>query len=251
VRFEASIDAFSAALVAPEAAPPTQTRGRQGRPDAKRFSVYRNNVAVGLIGALEARFPVTLRLVGAEFFRAMARAYIAVEKPRDALIIHYGASFPDFIEAFEPARALAYLPDVARLESAWVESYHAAEALALTLAALAEFPAERLADARVGSHPSTRLLRSQYPAASIWAAHQGEGEPQPPARWIAEDILITRPDADVFTRVLPAGGYDFARMLLSGETIAVAAANVEAEGFDPGAHLVGLIEAGAIVAILL
>ena len=52
----------------------------------------------------------------------MARAYIAVEKPRDALIIRYGASFPDFIAAFEPARDLAYLPDVAKLESAWVRS---------------------------------------------------------------------------------------------------------------------------------
>ena len=172
VRFEASIDAFSAALVAPEAPPPAQTLGRVGRPDVKRFSVYRNNVAVGLIASLEARFPVTLRLVGAEFFRAMARAYFAAEKPRDAMLIRYGARFPDFAEAFEPARALAYLPDVARLENAWVESYHAAEAPALTLAELAGFPAERLAEARVSFHPSARLLRSSFPAASIWAAHR-------------------------------------------------------------------------------
>ena len=81
MRFEASIDAFSAALVAPEAAPPTQTRGRQGRPDSKRFSVYRNNVAVGLIGALEARFPVTLRLVGAGVL-AQWRAPISPSRSR-------------------------------------------------------------------------------------------------------------------------------------------------------------------------
>jgi hypothetical protein len=251
VRFEASIDAFSAALVAREAAPPPQTLGRLGRPDTKRFSVYRNNVAVGLIGSLEARFPVTRRLVGAEFFRAMARAYISGEKPRDALIIRYGASFPTFVETFEPARELAYLPDVARLENAWVESYHAAEAPGLTLAALAGFPAERLAEAKVSFHPAAKLLRSSFPAASIWAAHQGEGEPRAPARWIGEDALVVRPNADVSMRILPDGGYDFARKLLAGETIEAAAANVDAEGFDPGAHFVGLIEAGALTAVLL
>ena len=40
------------------------TRGRMGAPDARRFAVYRNNVAVGLIGALEARYPVSRRIAG-------------------------------------------------------------------------------------------------------------------------------------------------------------------------------------------
>ena len=86
----------------------------------------------------------------------MARAYIAAEKPRYALIIHYGESFPDFIEAFEPARELAYLPDVARLESAWVESYHAAEARLCRWRLSPNFPRERLSGARVS--PFTRRL---------------------------------------------------------------------------------------------
>ena len=30
-----------------------QTRGRMSAPDARRFAVYRNNVAVGLISALD------------------------------------------------------------------------------------------------------------------------------------------------------------------------------------------------------
>ena len=42
---------------------------------ALRFAVYRNNVAVGLSDALAARFPVICRLVGADFFAAMARLH--------------------------------------------------------------------------------------------------------------------------------------------------------------------------------
>ena len=46
-------------------------------------------------------------------------------------------------------------------------------------------------------------------------------------------------------RVLPPGGYDFARALFAGATLAEAAETLAGEGFDPGSHVVGLIEAGA------
>ena len=75
--FEATISAFAAALGEPSASPPAMTRGRLGAPDARRFSVYRNNVAVGLIGALEARYPASRRIAGDDVFRAIARAFVA------------------------------------------------------------------------------------------------------------------------------------------------------------------------------
>jgi hypothetical protein len=67
--FSSAIDAFAEALTDPKRAPPAGTMGREGGPDARRFAVYRNNVAVALIGAIEARYPVTRRLVGDAFFR--------------------------------------------------------------------------------------------------------------------------------------------------------------------------------------
>ena len=77
MRFETTISAFAAALIDPSLPPPAFALGRNATPDAKRFAVYRNNVAVGLIGAIEARYPVTRRLVGDDFFRAMAGAFVA------------------------------------------------------------------------------------------------------------------------------------------------------------------------------
>jgi len=243
--FEATIDAFARALGDPARPAPPQTWGREGRPDARRFAVYRNNVAVGLIGAIEARYPVARRLVGEEFFRAMARAFIAEEKPRSPVLIHYGDNFPDFVAGFEPARGIAYLADVARLENAWVEAYHAAEAPALALAALAEIDPEDFGALRFSPHPAARLLRFAHPAASIWAAHQGEGEPHPPEDWRAEEALVARPEADVRVRILPPGGFEFAEALLAGAALAEAAEKSAGDGFDPGAHVVGLVEAGA------
>jgi len=246
MSFESTISAFETALVDPAAPPPDMTLGREGRPDARRFAVYRNNVAVGLIKSLEVRFPVTRRLVGDDFFRGMARAYIAANKPKSAVLIVYGAEFPDFVRGFEPARELAFLPDVAALENAWVEAYHAAEAEPWPLASLAEVAPERLEELRFIPHPAARLARFETSAASLWSAHQGEGEPEAPRIWAPEDVLITRPQADVLVRALPGGGHDFFAALRDGATLGQAAAALIEAGADPGAHLVGLIEAGAI-----
>ncbi len=248
--FNATIDAFAAALGSPSSPPPGDTHGREGVPDARRFSVYRNNVAVSLIGAMEARFPVTHRLVGDEFFRAMARAYTARHKPASAVIIHYGAGFADFIATFEPAQDVPYLADVARFENAWVEAYHSAEAEPLEFTALAAIDPERVIDLRFAFHPAVRLLRSQFPVGSIWAGHQGGGEVTRPREWVGEATLITRPDADVLVRILPPLGYEFAEALRSGATLAEAHARMQSDDFDPGAHLVGLIEAGALTHFL-
>ena len=247
--YSQTIEAFAHALADPTCAPPAQTMGRESGPDARRFAVYRNNITVSLIAAMEARYPVTRRLVGQEFFRAMAGAFVAHHKPRSAVILHYGADFPDFIAQFEPACDLAYLADVARLENAWVEAYHSAEGEPLTVAALAAVDPAMLGDLRLTFHPAARLLRSDHPMASIWAAHQGEGEAKPPDHWRGEETLVTRPHAEVRVRVLPAGGYSFAHTLQGGATLGEAHSAMDFEGFDPGSHLIGLTEAGAILGL--
>lgn len=244
--FEATIASFAGALVNPTRPAPAATQRRDGRLVERRFAVYRNNVAVALIGALEARYPVVRRLTGDDFFRAMAGAFVATQKPRTPALMLYGDGFPDFVAGFPPAGAIPFLADVARLENAWVEAYHAAEADALGLDALTAIAPDALEALRFRPHPAARLLRFSHPAASIWAASQDEGEPRAPAVWSAEEALVARPDADVFVRVLPPGGFAFAAALFSGASLGEAAARAAAEGFDPGAHLVGLIEAGAL-----
>jgi hypothetical protein len=247
---EATIASFACALLDLSRPAPAATRRGDERPVERRFAVYRNNVAVALIGAIEARYPVVRRLVGDDFFRAMAGAFVAAQKPRSPALIHYGDGFPAFIAGFPPAEAVPYLADVARLESAWVEAYHAADADPLGLDALAAIAPDGLEALRFRPHPAARLLSFVHPAASIWEASQGDGEPRPPTVWAAEEALVARPDADVFVRVLPPGGFAFAAALFSGATLGDAAALAAADGFDPGAHLFGLVEAGAFQSLM-
>ena len=100
MSFETTVRAFATALGEPSAPPPAMTLGRMGAPDARRFAVYRNNVAVGLIGALEARYPVSRRIAGDDLFRAMARAFVRAHRPRSPVMIAYGEEFPEFVAEY-------------------------------------------------------------------------------------------------------------------------------------------------------
>ncbi len=289
MSFESTLAAFAAALCDPAAPPPAATRGREGLPDARRFAVYRNNVAVGLMGALEARYPIMRRMVGSEAFRAMARAFVAAHPPRSPVLIAYGGAFPGFVEATGAEAGLGLLADIARLENAWVEAYHAKDAPAAVLADLAALEAHDLPDARIALHPAARLLSLASPAASIWASRQDGAKPAPPplsfraergrgtmrsmvegerpgadtpstalravplprcaGEEIGEDVLVARPEADVSVRILPPGGYVFARRLEEGATLAEAAGALpDHDAF--GTHLVGLVAAGAVASII-
>jgi hypothetical protein len=132
------------------------------------------------------------------------------------MLMLYGAEFPEFLQGFPPVRHLGYLPDVARLDQAMRESYHAEDALALDQAAFQRLIGADLARLRLTLVPSLRLVRSAWPIVSIWAAN-AEGGPAP--RPGAEDALVLRPEFDPKPRSLPSGGGAFVAGLIAGESL--------------------------------
>lgn len=241
---------FAAALLDPELPVPPDLVGPDGAPSPRRFAVYRNNVVAGLIEALKAAFPAVCRIVGAEFFRAMARAYVVLDPPGSPILLRYGEGLPEFIDGFEPAATLPYLGDVARVERAWTEAYHAPEAPPLDPTALASVAPERVPEIRLLFHPSARLVRSRFPAITIWRMNIGDGVPAPVDLGAGgEDALIARPMAEVEVRSLPEGGAAFVQALADGSSVLAAAeAAIRADShFDLTANLAGLIRSGALI----
>ncbi len=233
---------FTAALLqrAPDAHPPALDAR-----SARRFRVYRNNVHGALIGALVDAYPVLQRLVGADFFAAMAREFILAEPAREATLALYGHGFAAFIEGFEPAGPVAYLADIARLERARLEALHAADAMGVAAAAL-PVDGERLLATRFEAHPATRLVESAHPIVSIWLANPGD-EPASSILARRESALVTRARFEVGTQLLDEAGTGFTRSLLQGETVANAyasAASIAAD-FDVATIFSRLLEAGA------
>ena len=237
---------FVTSLFDPAGPLPEGVTTSRGKPDAERFNVYRNNVMVSLIGALEQKFPVTRRIVGDEFFREMARAYIRIAKPSTPLIFEYGDSFPEFAAGFEAARTVPYLGDVARLEMFWTRAYHAADAVPVGPAEIAATQPEMLAASSIVPHPSAGLLRSAWPVGSIWEAHQHEEVAQL-ARSGKELILVIRPDTEVRVHILPPHDSRFVEAIFSGASLAEAAISASSDPeFDFGRALIGLASLGTI-----
>lgn len=237
--------AFAAALLDPDQAVPPGITGPDGLPDARRFAVYRNNVAASLTRALEASFPVVRRLVGDEFFAAMALVFCRAHPPRSRMLMLYGDEFPAFLAGFPPVAHLGYLPDVARLEQALRDSHHAADSTALPAETLAALPESRLLTARLVLAPSLRVLRSRWPIHGIWLANARSG---PPPRGGAEDVIILRPGLDATPHLLPPGGADFVQALKDGQPLIAALARAP-EGFDLTAVLGLLLQGNAIIEV--
>ncbi len=241
-----SQSAFTAALLDPDLEVPAGLIDAKGLPAGRRFSVYRNNVVNSLTEGLEQGFPVLQKLLGAEYFRAMAGVFLRANPPRSRLMMFYGEQLPVFLADFPPLAHLPYLADVARLELALREAYHAADASPLGADVLGALGPEAFLAARFTLAPALRVIKSDYPVWSIWRANTQAGAPAPKMR--PETALILRPEYDPVPHLLPKGGAAFVSALQSGETVGEAMDNA-GEGFDLNATLGLLIAGGALTGI--
>lgn len=242
--------AFAAALLDSTLPTPAGIVGPDGRPSSRRFAVYRNNVMVGLTQTLKDAYPAVHRIVGSEFFHALARAYVVGDLPRSPMLFDYGAGLPDLIDRFEPASVLPYLADVARIERAWTEAYHSAEASPISPSAFSEIDLNLLPDISLVLHPSVRIVRSRFPALTIWQMNVDGGVPGPVDLAAGgENALVVRPEADVEIRSIPNGSPEFIHALASRRPVLAAFEEAMAANpsFDLSANLSDLIQVGAVV----
>jgi hypothetical protein len=135
---------------------------------AERLDVYRDTLASVLTNALRLSYPAVHRLVGKEFFEAAAHVFLTGHPPTSAWLDDYGADFPDFLAEFAPAKSLAYLPEVARLERAVSRALHADDIEALDPARLLTLAEAERARVRFAPHPSLTLVHARYPVDSVW-----------------------------------------------------------------------------------
>ncbi len=240
---------FGAALLDNRLPVPAGLVGPDGKPSTRRFAVYRNNVMVGLIDALSDAFPTVRQLVGDAFFRAMAGVYARLEPPSSPVLLHYGAGFPDFLTNFPPLKDLPFLPDIARIERAWVEAYHAADAVCADVEPLLHMSPNQIGAHCVRFHPSARLQCSAYPAFSIWQANQPGQTALVPDMAVAEDCLIMRPVTEVSIRRLLPGVAPFLQKLIDGASLsnAATAGFLATPHFDFAKALSDLLLSGALI----
>jgi hypothetical protein len=193
-------------------------------PAARHVQVYRHNTYANLTEALGAVYPVIQQLVGVDFFEHTAAHFIRQSPPRAANLHDFGGDFADFLAGFAPAQSLVYLPDVARLEWAWHEAFHAADAAPLALETLASVDPADHAALVFCLHPSTRLLASGYPVDRIWQVNQPgfDGDASVNLDDGGARLLVRRRGLSVEVVVLGPGEYALLRAFADGRPLGAA-----------------------------
>jgi hypothetical protein len=238
---------FSAGLLNPKLPVPASVKGRTER----RYAVYRNNVTVGLIRALEANFPVVRRLLGEQYFAGFARDFAQKHPPQSPLMFQYGANFPAALKNDDDLANYPYLGDVAELEILWRESYHAADVTPLAADVLASVNPDALFSSCFVTHPAARLMQSRFAIHDIFTANTSEsgGQHIDPAQ--PQNILITRPNYDVMARAILPEQFSFFHALINGGNLGQAldrGADINPD-FDLPCALSILLQSGAFQSI--
>ncbi len=215
----------------------------------ERIALYRGNLVGAWQKALSNTYPVLRAIVGAEFFDAMARAYGLAHPGSSGDLNRFGGEMSAFVGAFEPARALPYLPDVAALEWQVHRAHFAADAEPLPRQRLAALLPHDLLATRFDLHPACAWIASTHPLATIWRAHQPEplcALPNLPAA--GEIALVVRPRWKVEVEVASSAEIAALALLREGRPLqdAIEVALHVAPSFDLPRTLVRWLDLGVI-----
>jgi hypothetical protein len=221
-------------------------------PAAARLNVYRHHVFESLGATLAATFPTVQALVGADFFRGLARAFVGHALPVQPVLTEYGADFPAFITGYQAARDLPYLADVARLDWALNLAFHAPLGGRLKAEDLSAVPVERLPSMAIALAAGAVLVSSRYPLDRIWEASQSgaTSETVDLNSGAANLLVLRRPDDAAFVS-LSAGEAAFVAALAEAMSLEQAAGRAfEADpAFELSTSFARLLALGAFAAV--
>lgn len=219
--------AMRASLVGSDMAAAGRYVVADGLAPERRLSVYRNTFDSTLANALRLSYPAVHKLVGTEFFEGAARLFAHERPPQASCLDFYGADFADFLAAFEPARSLPYLPDVAHLEWAVNRALHAPDVEPLDPNRLATVASHLHECIRFVVDPSISLMRIDHPADTIWSAVLAGDDEALAAISLAEGpvhVLVQRLASGIEAVRIDESAYRITTALLAGQPLGVALA---------------------------
>lgn len=209
------------ALLRAETIPPPSVDLRLER----AIEVHRNTVRHALLAALRETFPAVRVAVDEDYFDALAAEFVAAHPPRSPVMQEYGGDFASFIDDFVPLQDWPWLADLARIDWARREAYHAADADPMAASELLALDPAALLAMRLELHPSLRLLESPHPLASLWFAHQqddaddGAAAASAEIAWQAEACRVWRMDERVRVRRVSTREAAVLRALIDGRSL--------------------------------
>ena len=208
---------------APSGAPLDILNPQRGTPGAERLAVYAGGYVARIRQALAEAYEAVRHVVGARAFTELARGYAGRHPSQHYNLSLAGRHLPAFLAEWPLTLTLPFLPDLARLEWAVRQAFHAFEAPPLDPRRFARLPLEDWGRARVVFQPSVGLIASAWPILDIWAARTRQRSAidielvNRPQR-----ILVFRQQLEVRCELLDERRYALLAGLLAGRPLGTA-----------------------------
>lgn len=159
------------------------------------LKAHANTISHARLIALEDTYPRTREHLGEAEFNALSRAFIERPDVCRRKLMGLGEGLAEYLA--DRTHDVAAV-DLARIEWAWLQSYHSAEAEALQLSDLAGLDEQGLLDLGLALHPAARLVETRPPLAQLMPELAESAPPD------MHHLLITRPAHEVLLHPLAA-----------------------------------------------
>lgn len=216
--------------------------------DPAFWRVYRNGYLKTCTDSLKASYPVVCAMVGEDYFRGLARAYVEENPPTTGTLVGYGSDFAAFLRARPDAQDLPYLADSAAIDAAWLASFFAADGMPLSATDVEQMGARGVDVATVGVvlTPPTQRIELRHQIADVWAEIRDRGRLDHKVSVEAKDnqVMLWRLQGQIHIRQLDVGEAAFLAAVEQGTTLAAAAdaAFVVDPEFDLAATFAALLQ---------
>lgn len=239
---------FTAAIVEGDEAFASEVTGGGKLAPVGAVGVYRRAYPARLTEALGETYERVWRVLGDDDFFAVCAAFIPTRPSASYNLSDYGADFPGFLESRPELAHAPFIGDLARLEWAFKELFHARDVAGLPPAELARAatPASRLVFAE-----ATAVLALGHRVHAVWTRDLADDSPLEPETWRGrEDLFLYKKDGRVYSRLLTPGEAAALTALRAGRTLDEALAGAEGLDADAVSALFrDLAESGAVVEV--
>jgi hypothetical protein len=167
----------------------------------ERINIYADAYFYRLLECLSQEFPATLAVAGPGEFVNLVRDYLAWRPPTEPSIFYAGRYFSEFLGKHRLTRQWPFIAELARLERATLESFHAPNAPPLTEEAICKIPSRHWPTIELQMHPTVRILRNEWRVTDVLSSVESGREWCEPARETAT-VIVWRRGTNVHYRSL-------------------------------------------------
>jgi hypothetical protein len=194
----------------------------------ERIEIYANAYFFRLLDVFKEDYPALLAVIGDTNFHNLITGYLIHHPPTAPSVFYAGRHLPEFLCTHPMGERWPFLADLATLERATLDVFHAADAQPLSHEAARAIPPQNWPAIRFQLHPAARLLDLAWTVDLLLRAVMASNAWRTPEH-SATPILVWRSNSQVYYREMERAEYLALQLATDGATFDAACEAIVAQ----------------------